>query len=294
MYGISTGSRGNHDIATAKPSLQSPLVPVRVQVLSNQWKSSPFLKRSNFHLGYQESHCGKLQVRAVATFEPKCLIPKQDGLNNKLQLFGDSIPSSTQPEPLEIGDSDDELDEREKLRRDGFFGLGSLPRISSLLKTNHQSQNQRVSLPLPQTSNVTSKSCLAFGSSIRVPAFSASQWINRKQTTVFTSHAQLNEVAELTSNSVAAINTKPKVSSPKEDGKKLAETAISDVVAISALMEQVLGLVKLVDSRDIIELQLKQSDCYLDDEEANDTEDFLQARAQMEKERGNLLKALGT
>ncbi|KAE8722909.1 peroxisome bioproteinsis protein 2 [Hibiscus syriacus] len=105
------------DIATAKPSLQSPLVPVRVQVLSNQWKSSPFPRRSNFHLGHQESHCGKLQVRAVATLEPKCSIPKQDGLNNKLQLVGDSSPSSTQPEPLETGDSDDELDEREKLRR---------------------------------------------------------------------------------------------------------------------------------------------------------------------------------
>ncbi|XP_039012521.1 SH3 domain-containing protein 2-like [Hibiscus syriacus] len=56
------------------------------------------------HDAEQESHCGKLHVRAVATLEPKCLIPKQDGLNNKLQLFGDSSPSSTQPEPLEIGD----------------------------------------------------------------------------------------------------------------------------------------------------------------------------------------------
>ncbi|KAE8693340.1 Pearli, putative isoform 1 [Hibiscus syriacus] len=149
-------------------------------------------------------------------------------------------------------------------------GYRTLTEISSLLKTNHQSQNQRVSLPLPQTSNITSKSCLAFGSSIRVPAFSASQWINRKQTTVFTSHAQLNDVVELSSNSVAAINTKPKVSSPKEDGKKLTETAIPDAVAISAFMEQVLGLVKLVDSRDVIELQLKQSDCYLDDEDVTE------------------------
>ncbi|KAE8674191.1 hypothetical protein F3Y22_tig00111769pilonHSYRG00557 [Hibiscus syriacus] len=65
------------DIATAKPSLQGPLVPARVQVLSNTWKSSPLPTRINFHVGHQENHCGKLQVRAVATLKPK--FPKQDG-----------------------------------------------------------------------------------------------------------------------------------------------------------------------------------------------------------------------
>ncbi|KAE8730174.1 cysteine-rich repeat secretory protein 15-like isoform X1 [Hibiscus syriacus] len=84
------------------------------------------------------------------------------------------------------------------------------------------------------------------------------------------SHAQLNEVAELSSNSAAVINTKPKFSSPKEDDKKPAETAIPDAVAISAFMEQVSNLVKLVDSRDVIELQLKQSDRYLDDGDTNE------------------------
>ncbi|KAL4378234.1 hypothetical protein GQ457_02G018940 [Hibiscus cannabinus] len=137
------------------------------------------------------------------------------------------------------------------------------PKISSLLKTNHQGQNQKVSLALPQTSNFTSKSCLAFGSSIRIPAFSASQWSSHKQTTVFTSHAQLNEVAEMSSNSVATVDTKPKVEFPKEDDKKSAENAIPDVAAISAFMAQVSDLVKLVDSRDVTELQLKQSDCEL-------------------------------
>ncbi|KAK8664474.1 hypothetical protein V6N13_084263 [Hibiscus sabdariffa] len=105
------------DIATAKPSLQSPLVPVRVQVLSKAWKSSPLHTWINFHVGYQENHCGKLQVRAVVTLEPKCSLPKQDGHNNKSQLGGNSSPLSTQPEPLETGGSDDEVDEREKLRR---------------------------------------------------------------------------------------------------------------------------------------------------------------------------------
>ncbi|XP_039009226.1 protein SON-like [Hibiscus syriacus] len=103
------------DIATAKPSLQGPLVPVRVQVLSNTWKSSPLPTRIKVHVGHQENHCGKLQIRAVATLKPKC--PKQDGHSNKSQLGGNSSPSSTRLEPLEMGDSDDEVDEREKLRR---------------------------------------------------------------------------------------------------------------------------------------------------------------------------------
>ncbi|KAK8553168.1 hypothetical protein V6N13_089382 [Hibiscus sabdariffa] len=137
------------------------------------------------------------------------------------------------------------------------------PKVSSLLKTNHQTQNQKVSLALTQTSNFTSKSCLSFGSSIQVPAFSASQWPNRKQSTVFRSHTHLNEVAEISSNSVPAVDTKPKVALPKEDDKKSEEKAIPDAAAISAFMAQVADLVKLVDSRDITELQLKQSDCEL-------------------------------
>ncbi|TYH48285.1 hypothetical protein ES332_D10G057600v1 [Gossypium tomentosum] len=111
------------DIATAQPSLQSPLVPVRAQtlihaqVLSNPWKSSPLPSRISFHVGHLENHSGKLQVKAVATLEPKCSVPKQGEHNNKSQLGGDSCPSPTQPESWKTGDSDVELDEREKLRR---------------------------------------------------------------------------------------------------------------------------------------------------------------------------------
>nr|KJB70032.1 hypothetical protein B456_011G054500 [Gossypium raimondii] len=111
------------DIATAQPSLQSPLVPVRAQtlihaqVLSNPWKSCPLPSRISFHVGHLENHSGKLQVKAVATLEPKCSVPKQGEHNNKSQLGGDSCPSPTQPESWKTGDSDDELDEREKLRR---------------------------------------------------------------------------------------------------------------------------------------------------------------------------------
>ena len=40
--------------------------------------------------------------------------------------------------------------------------------------------------------------------------------------------------------------------------KNSTENVIPDVAAISAFMAQVSNLVKLVDSRDIMELQLKQ------------------------------------
>ncbi|XVF16728.1 hypothetical protein REPUB_Repub10bG0057100 [Reevesia pubescens] len=130
------------------------------------------------------------------------------------------------------------------------------PKISSFLKTKQQCQTQKISnLSIPHTSNASSKSCLSFGSSIK--------WANGKQTTVFKSHAQLNEVAaEKSSNSVPVVDRKPKVALPEEDAKS-AENAIPDVAAISAFMAQVSDLVKLVDSRDITELQLKQSDCEL-------------------------------
>ncbi|XP_021294302.1 uncharacterized protein LOC110424123 [Herrania umbratica] len=112
------------DIATAQPSLQSHLVPLRAQTLihgqflSNPWKSSQLPTRLNFHVGHLETltQGGKLQIRAVATLEPKCSVPKEDG-RNKSQLGRDSSPSSTQLETWKSGDSDEELDEREKLRR---------------------------------------------------------------------------------------------------------------------------------------------------------------------------------
>ncbi|XVE68277.1 hypothetical protein DITRI_Ditri09bG0054700 [Diplodiscus trichospermus] len=122
------------------------------------------------------------------------------------------------------------------------------PNISSFVKTKPQSQTQNISL--------------SFGSSVRAPAFSGCQWHNGKKTTVLKGHAQLNEVAaEKSSNSIPVIDTKPKAALPKEN--KSAQNAVADVAAISAFMGQVSDLVKLVDSRDIMELQLKQSDCEL-------------------------------
>ncbi|KAL4333070.1 hypothetical protein GQ457_07G030690 [Hibiscus cannabinus] len=109
------------DIAHAQPSLQSPLVSVRTQTLihgqrlSNPWKSSTLPKRVNFHVGQLENLSARLQIRAVVTLEPKCSVSKEDE-HTKSQLGVGSTPS-TQLESFKPGDSDEELDEREKLRR---------------------------------------------------------------------------------------------------------------------------------------------------------------------------------
>ncbi|GMI99278.1 hypothetical protein HRI_003597100 [Hibiscus trionum] len=132
------------------------------------------------------------------------------------------------------------------------------PKISPFLKPKLQ-QTQ-----YPQCcSKSTSKSCFPLGSSIKVPAFSGFQWDNGKETMAFRTCAKLNEVAaEKSSNSVPVVDKKHKAALPKEDDKS-AKKVIPDVAAISAFMTQVSNLVKLVDSRDITELQLKQSDCEL-------------------------------
>ncbi|KAK9107322.1 hypothetical protein Syun_023333 [Stephania yunnanensis] len=86
-----------------------------------------------------------------------------------------------------------------------------------------------------------------------------------KQSSILKVKAQLNEVAEKSSNSAPP---QEKLEFPyAEKHEKEEETAVkkvaSDDATISAFMNQVADLVKLVDSRDIVELQLKQSDCEL-------------------------------
>ncbi|XP_073317011.1 biotin carboxyl carrier protein of acetyl-CoA carboxylase 1, chloroplastic-like [Primulina huaijiensis] len=68
--------------------------------------------------------------------------------------------------------------------------------------------------------------------------------------------AQLNEVAVQKSNSIPAADSL----SVKEPGEKIEAP---DASSLSVFMSQVSDLVKLVDSRDIVELQLKQMDCEL-------------------------------
>ncbi|XP_073273900.1 biotin carboxyl carrier protein of acetyl-CoA carboxylase, chloroplastic-like [Primulina huaijiensis] len=80
---------------------------------------------------------------------------------------------------------------------------------------------------------------------------------SHKQSAIFKVYAQLNEVAvEKPSNSIPALE----LVLAKESERQLE---VPDASSISAFMNQVSDLVELVDSRDIMELQLKQMDCEL-------------------------------
>ncbi|KAF7822423.1 biotin carboxyl carrier protein of acetyl-CoA carboxylase, chloroplastic-like [Senna tora] len=93
------------------------------------------------------------------------------------------------------------------------------------------------------------------------------QRLNRKQFSASKFQAQLNEAATVNSNSAPSVVAGSDVASPKEkddhNGKLSSPSTTVDAASISAFMAQVSDLVKLVDSRDIVELQLKQSDCEL-------------------------------
>ncbi|CAK7338589.1 unnamed protein product [Dovyalis caffra] len=126
--------------------------------------------------------------------------------------------------------------------------------VAAAVGSNAQnSQPQpRISFPRAPTSNQNPS--LSIGST-----FSGFEWPNRKQQAVIKVQAQLNEKS---SNSALVVDTESKVSS-SEGKDEPTESKIPDVSSISAFMTQVSELVKLVDSRDITELQLKQSDCEL-------------------------------
>nr|AFP99173.1 biotin carboxyl carrier protein [Vernicia fordii] len=128
-----------------------------------------------------------------------------------------------------------------------------------------------ISVPCPKTalvarfgSNATNplpKSTISFPP--RASSLLGFQWSNRKQSPVTKVQAQLNEVlAEKSSNSVPVLDNNSKVPSSEQKDEP-AENNIPDASAISAFMTQVSDLVKLVDSRDITELQLKQLGCEL-------------------------------
>ncbi|KAF6165156.1 hypothetical protein GIB67_000740 [Kingdonia uniflora] len=85
------------------------------------------------------------------------------------------------------------------------------------------------------------------------------------QRSIWKVQAQLNEVSiEGSSNSTAAPQDKFEIPLKEEPAEiSTAESTVSDALSISVFMTQVSDLVKLVDSRDIMELQLKQFDCEL-------------------------------
>ncbi|XP_011072842.1 biotin carboxyl carrier protein of acetyl-CoA carboxylase 2, chloroplastic isoform X2 [Sesamum indicum] len=83
------------------------------------------------------------------------------------------------------------------------------------------------------------------------------QGCSRRQSDVFKVCAQLNQVAvEKISNATPALETVPM-------NKSENQHEIPDESSILTFMTQVKDLVKLVDSKDIAELELKQMDCEL-------------------------------
>ncbi|KAL2482392.1 Biotin carboxyl carrier protein of acetyl-CoA carboxylase 2 [Forsythia ovata] len=122
------------------------------------------------------------------------------------------------------------------------------PKISSLLGASSESENRHEHRPcIASFPRSDSRSNLG-------PLF-LTQGCSRSQSDVFKACAQLNEVAvEKISNSTPALETKLAKETESLD-------TVPDASSISAFMTRVSDLVKLVDSRDIMELQLKQMDC---------------------------------
>ncbi|XP_028796622.1 biotin carboxyl carrier protein of acetyl-CoA carboxylase 2, chloroplastic [Neltuma alba] len=110
---------------------------------------------------------------------------------------------------------------------------------------------------------------LSSGSSRAGLASSGFQCLNRKRFSGWKLLAKVNEAttAEAPSNSAAVRASGSGVGTSKEEDepneKPSGPSAIADVSSVAAFMTQVSDLVKLVDSRDIVELQLKQFDCEL-------------------------------
>lgn len=120
------------------------------------------------------------------------------------------------------------------------------------------------SLPLPpasisKTNNLKHPQCTIQSIDANFnPQFSAKGLqCNRSHSTLV--KAQLNEDAEIFESKLEGSN-----SSEKKDVKPgHAPVSLVSEASIAEFMTQVSSLVKLVDSRDIVELQMKQSDCEL-------------------------------
>ncbi|KAK7266528.1 hypothetical protein RIF29_19174 [Crotalaria pallida] len=119
-------------------------------------------------------------------------------------------------------------------------------------------------------SNKLSLLCLkqsqSFGSLSAESATFGIRCLDSKQFSVGKLQAKLNEAATVENSNSAPVLNGPTAASSKEEENlngKLSDSPAADESSISAFMAQVADLVKLVDSRDIVELQLKQSDCEL-------------------------------
>ncbi|XP_004489456.1 biotin carboxyl carrier protein of acetyl-CoA carboxylase 2, chloroplastic isoform X2 [Cicer arietinum] len=115
-------------------------------------------------------------------------------------------------------------------------------------------------------SGLSLKHSQSFGSLSAESASFGIKCLNRKQFPLKT-QAQRNEAAAVeNSKSVPVPVNGPTVAAIKEKENQngnVSGDSVEDASSVSAFMTQVADLVKLVDSRDIVELQLKQSDCEL-------------------------------
>ncbi|KAK7340613.1 hypothetical protein VNO77_21321 [Canavalia gladiata] len=156
----------------------------------------------------------------------------------------------------------------------GCFQMASFtvpcPKCPSFAHLGLNSQTPERNMPMVSyRSGLGLKKSLLFGSLSCDSASNGIQCHNRKQFSVWKCQVQSNKTAtvENSSNSAPTPINGPKVSSPKEkddgNGKPSGPSTSADASSVSAFMNQVSELVKLVDSRDIVELQLKQGDCEL-------------------------------
>ncbi|KAL8261304.1 hypothetical protein R6Q59_025353 [Mikania micrantha] len=113
---------------------------------------------------------------------------------------------------------------------------------------NHNRNHRSTSIALFHSDSKSNRALVSGSSSPRVQA------TKRNQNGAMKVSAQLNEAdQEKPSNSAQSSENSSKISSYK--------TTVPDVASLTAFMNQVAGLVELVDSRDIMELQIKQDDC---------------------------------
>ncbi|KAL5723096.1 hypothetical protein ACHQM5_006536 [Ranunculus cassubicifolius] len=106
---------------------------------------------------------------------------------------------------------------------------------------------------------------ISFGSNLKSGnvGFMRSQGASNVKSAIWKVQAQDNEVVEKSTNSASIAEDKLVIPSSEEKVMKEEKPAVPNASAIAAFMAQVSDLVKLVDSRDITELQLKQQDCEL-------------------------------
>ncbi|KAL2329895.1 hypothetical protein Fmac_017476 [Flemingia macrophylla] len=150
----------------------------------------------------------------------------------------------------------------------GWFQMASFtvpcPKCVPLAHLGLNSQTpQRNSPMVSYGTGLGLKKSLSFGS---LNAPNGIQCLNRKQFSVWKSQAKTNEAVTVENSAPVRVDG-PKVAAPEEkidlNGKPSGPSISADSSSISAFMNQVSDLVKLVDSRDIMELQLKQANCEL-------------------------------